>query len=298
MQNKIIKCMVLVLLNSCININAELVITSPKNGSTVNTHQPDIEGTATSSDPVNIKIDGKKVGTAFVFRGWSLRLNNPLRNGTHTILATQSNGQTATSTFNVKANPLFVTIDLLSLNGVVNTNKPTFTGTASFGESVTVKINNIPVGRTTANSGVWSLKLSQALPDGTYVVSATTSLAGKTVTDKRTFFVNTNKSLYITFPTNNSTIYNNDKKLTIRGKVPASFTFSNISVKLDGILLGVANQTDIGDWSITTKTPLTNGKHTIVVTQSRPFGTVFARATSNFTLVAPAVSSNSSSCCC
>jgi hypothetical protein len=56
---------------------------------------------------------------------------------------------------------------------VTTSNAPPITGTAEPGATVTVFVNNNPIGTTTANSmGEWSLTPPTPLADGTYIVSA------------------------------------------------------------------------------------------------------------------------------
>lgn len=121
-----------------------------------------------------------------------------------------------------------------------------------------------------------------------------------------TFIVNT-KPISITFPSNNSTIINNNKNFTIRGIISPTSLSVLIAITIDdGKIVGNATlNASNTNWSFTTKTPLSNGTHTIVATEFTirfPI-TIIGRATSTFTLVSaprprPRPSSNSCDCDC
>jgi len=71
-------------------IPADLIITSPKNGSTVDTNQPLISGIAPAGSVVKVRIDNILISTIKVGSSgrWSTLPPSPLKNGLHTILAT------------------------------------------------------------------------------------------------------------------------------------------------------------------------------------------------------------------
>ena len=151
-------------------------------------------------------------------------------------------------------------------NGAMLTDsRPTVTGTAEPGATVTVSIDGVGVGTAIADAmGKWSLPLSTALADGSHTVNATaTDPAGNKGSPSmtNTFTISTGKltTPTITTPAPGSTT--NDPTPTLTGKAPPN---STVSVFVDGVLVGTAIADANGDWTFTLPAQ-TDGSKSITV---------------------------------
>ncbi|MCZ4335419.1 Ig-like domain-containing protein, partial [Aeromonas hydrophila] len=162
-------------------------------------------------------------------------------------------------------------------NGVTDDNKPTLSGKADAGSTVTVKHGSTVVGAAVADaSGNWSFTPSTALADDQYVFTVVaTNKAGivSPVSDGYTIVVDT----VIAKPTITSvtddvgtitgSIANNgvtdDNKPTLNGKAEAG---STITVKNGSTVIGSVVADASGNWSFTPSTALTEGKYVFTVT--------------------------------
>jgi hypothetical protein len=87
------------------------------------------------------------------------------------------------NTFAVDATPPTAPVVLTPAHGsILNNNRPTYSGSAEPGSTVTVRVEGTAVGSTTANaSGGWSFPQPVALVDGSHTVKASaTDAVGNT----------------------------------------------------------------------------------------------------------------------
>ncbi|WP_434632129.1 Ig-like domain-containing protein [Chromobacterium sp. CV08] len=161
-------------------------------------NQPTVQGTAEANSTVTVYIDGTAVGTTTAdgSGAWSYNLASPLADGNHSIRATatdaagnvggQSIGYNITVDTAAPAAPTGLALSAATdtgvshSDGVTDNNRPTVTGSAAAGSTVTVYVDGTAVGTTTADgSGVWSYSLASPLADGNHSIRATaTDIAG------------------------------------------------------------------------------------------------------------------------
>jgi hypothetical protein len=155
--------------------------------------KPTFSGTAAAGTNVQVRIDGKLVGTVLVnAKGlWNFTPSASLLDGKHTVTATSVNASGATSapsnyTVTIDTSSPKPTLQLASGSdsgavgdGITNATKPTFTGSAAAGSKVTVLIDGKSAGTAVANAaGQWSFT-SASLANGKHSVTATaTDVAG------------------------------------------------------------------------------------------------------------------------
>jgi len=128
-------------------------------------------------------VDNAPVGTTRVDASgnWSFTQPTPLANGPHTVKATSTDAagnispESNTNTFTITAvTPPAPVVTGPTNNTVTNDNTPTFTGTAPAGSTVTIYLDGVQVGTTTADAnGNWSFTPSTPLEDGDYVLTVT-----------------------------------------------------------------------------------------------------------------------------
>ncbi|AUH53743.1 hypothetical protein CXB49_22090 [Chromobacterium sp. ATCC 53434] len=161
-------------------------------------NQPTVQGSAEAGSTVTVYVDGAAVGTATAngSGAWSYNLTSPLADGNHSIRATatdaagnisgQSGGYNITIATAAPAAPTGLALSAATdtgashSDGVTDNNKPTVTGSAAAGSTVTVYVDGAAAGTATADgSGAWSYSLASPLADGNHSIRATaTDVAG------------------------------------------------------------------------------------------------------------------------
>ncbi|WP_044195337.1 adventurous gliding motility protein AgmC, partial [Hyalangium minutum] len=251
------------------------VVTAPANGATTNS-TPTYTGTAEPNSTVTVIVDGNPVGTV-VANGsgaWSLPQPTALTDAMHTVRATATDAagntgpSSATHTFTVDTTPPAAPVVVTPVNGSrTNNNRPTYTGTAEPGISVTVIVDGNPVGIVTADaSGNWSFTQPTALTDASHTVRATaTDTAGNTSPSSatHTFTVDTTPPAapVVTAPANGSRTNNN--RPTYTGTAEPN---STVTVIVDGTSVGTVVADGSGNWSLLQPTALTDASHTVRAT--------------------------------
>ncbi len=168
---------------------APIVIT-PANGSTTNDSTPTYTGTAESSSTVILVVDGSAVGTTTASGdgSWFFTPVVALAVGPHTAKAMAADAagnissDSATNTFTVDTTAPSAPVVTAPADGTNTTNlQPVISGVAESNSTVTVIVDGVPIGTTSANaSGNWSLT-SGSLALGSHTVRATaTDAAGNT----------------------------------------------------------------------------------------------------------------------
>ncbi|GAB3635106.1 hypothetical protein GCM10027422_06960 [Hymenobacter arcticus] len=108
-----------------------------------------------------------------------------------------SNGNTAASPYSITYSQLVTAapVVLTPANGFVNTNRPTYSGTAVAGSTITVFVNNSVIGTATADgTGNWTFAQPAPLVNAAYTVYATAQTSGSAASAKsntNTFVVDT-----------------------------------------------------------------------------------------------------------
>ncbi|MEX8195133.1 DUF4347 domain-containing protein [Comamonas guangdongensis] len=168
-------------------------------------NRPTIIGMAEAGSTVTVYVDGTAVGTATAdgSGAWSYNIATPLRAGNHSIrttatdLAGNASGQSTAYSITVDTSApaapggvsLSSATDTGSSNsdGITANNRPTIIGTAEAGSTVTVYIDGVAVGSTTANgSGAWSYSVESPLADGNHSLRATATNAAGNVSGQST----------------------------------------------------------------------------------------------------------------
>lgn len=156
-------------------------------------------------------------------------------------------------------------------DGITNVANLTFSGTATAGTSVTVQVNGLPVGMTTASgAGSWSYDHSAVtLPDGVHLITVVASnLAGTSATSavySLTVDTVAPPSPLVTSITGDSGVagdfITNDATLVINGTAEAG---ARVDVFVDGVAVGFTSAGGAGTWSFDhTATILAEGHHAV-----------------------------------
>ena len=260
------------------------VIETPADSSTVTDPTPTVSGTAEPNSAVVVKEGDNTICTspADDDGNWSCDPTRALTNGEHTFTATATDaaGNTsdpATTTFTVDAStedttPPVAPVILTPANGsTVATGTPIVSGTAEADSTVTVKEGSTTICTAVTNaSGSWSCT-SSALSDGEHTFTATATDAAGNVSDPATttFTVDTNSqgttpdAPTVSSPQNGSTDNPGDTQITGSGDPGATVT-----VKEGGNTLCSAVVNNEGSWNCTPSGSLSDGSHTIDVTQT------------------------------
>jgi uncharacterized repeat protein (TIGR01451 family) len=154
-------------------------------------------------------------------------------------------------------------VDITSpANGsTTNDARPTISGTADPGVTVTIRVDGVVVGTATAGAGgAWAFTPSADLADGARTITASaTDGAGGMSMDSVTVTIDTVTTVAITSPATGSTT--GDATPTISGTGEPGAT---VAVSVDGTPVGTATVGAGGTWSVTVATPLADGMHTAV----------------------------------
>ncbi len=165
--------------DASVEVKAEApVITTPANGSTVETEVTAISGTGLAG--ATVTVEGDVDGTAKVAADGTWSVKADLGYGNYTVTASQArDGETsaeATSSFTVA--PTAPTITGIQDGATYSGDAiPTsVSGTGVNGAVVSVTVNDAKVGQATVKDGKWSVALKDALGEGAYTVVATQTI--------------------------------------------------------------------------------------------------------------------------
>jgi hypothetical protein len=275
------------------------VITAPVDGATLTDATPRIAGTGEPGATVEVTIDGTAVGEALVGPDgtWSLELAEPLREGSHTATATQTDAAGSTSRpsapveFSVDARIAPPVITSPADGSSTRDVTPVISGTGEPGGTVTVTDGT---GRVLGTAGVsaqgrWSL-VSAAVTDGTHTITAVhTDADGRPLSSVSSAVAFTVDTVAPTAPV----ITDPDGGDTVTDPTPP---ISGTGEPGNGVIVVITDEdgdeteyTGVvgadGTWTITPTTPLSPGRHSVVVTQIDGAGNVSpASAATVFTL--------------
>ncbi|HYH96540.1 Ig-like domain-containing protein [Hyalangium sp.] len=259
-------------------------VVAPANGSTIRDNTPTYSGTAEAgSTVVTLIVDGSPVGTtmADAAGNWDFAHITALADGPRTVRATvtdavgNTSAHSSTHTFMVDATPPASPVVVAPANGsTIRDNTRTYSGTAEAGSTVTLIVDDSPVGTATADAaGHWTFTPTTALADGPRTVRATaTDAVGNTSADSRnTFMVDTTPPAApaVVAPANGSTI--GDNTPTYSGTAEVG---STVTLIVDDSSVGTAIADAAGSWDFTPTTALADGPRTVRATATDAVGNV------------------------
>jgi hypothetical protein len=267
------------------------VVNTPADGSRTADTTPTYTGTAEAGSTVTIYVDGVAVGTttAAADGTWGFEQPTALADGPHMVKATATDRagnvspDSNTNTFTVDTTPPAAPVVLNPPDGSsTNNTRPTYTGTAEAGSTVTVFVDGVVAGTTTADAaGNWSFTQPTALPEGPHMVKARAADAlGNVSADSNTntFTVDTTPPAapVVNMPANGSSI--TDTTPTYTGTAEAG---STVTVYVDGAVVGTTTADGAGSWSFTQPTSLAEGPHTVKATATDRAGNVSPDSNTN-----------------
>lgn len=157
------------------------IVSTPANGTRTNVNRPVITGTAEAGSTVTIFIDGVSATTVTAGPTGAFTFTPPaLADGTHVVSATARDAagnvspMSAFNQFVVDTTPPNSPIIITPLNGdTVGSATPSISGTAEAGSTVTIRVDGMTVGTTTADAtGAWSFTVPMPLVAGPHTVTA------------------------------------------------------------------------------------------------------------------------------
>ncbi|MBE0229851.1 BapA/Bap/LapF family large adhesin [Enterobacter hormaechei] len=273
-------------------------------GQTTNDPLPRLVGTSEPLATVNIYEGTTLVGTgtADADGNWTVDITVPLESGSHTFTAeaTDQAGNTSTSSADFSltidttppALPVLTSItdDVgnaaapVANGGLTNDARPTLTGTAEAGATVTIFDNGVQIGTAVATGGAWSFTPSTPLADGPHNLTfSATDAVGNASAQTGGYTINVDATApvvpaitsieddvgTVTGPVT-GTNPTNDTRPTLNGTAEA-----NATVRIyDGTtLVGTVTADANGNWTLPqTSTTLTEGAHNFTATATDAAG--------------------------
>ncbi|QVV61185.1 BapA/Bap/LapF family large adhesin [Leclercia sp. Colony189] len=276
-------------------------------GGSSNDTTPTLTGTAIPGSEVTLYLDGSTTPlgtvTADATTGaWSFPIETALDEGSHSFSVTatvdgQTSGLSPEATVNIDITPPSapafgsVVDDVGPVSGAIvsgrptNDDLPTFNGTATPGDVITLYAGDTVLGTATVgNTGAWSITLAQPLDDDTYSLTLTaTDPAGNESPRSAPFTLVVDTSageVLITGANDNvdpvsGNVANggstNDNTPTLSGTAEAG---SSVAI-YDGItLLGTVTASATGAWSFTPTRVLAEGQHSFTAVATDSAGNV------------------------
>jgi hypothetical protein len=261
---------------------APTINTSPS----TNDNTPTVTGASEPNTIVQIFVDNQKVGEATVTSG-QFTFTLPIQtDGEHAVsanakdLAGNVSPQTGTIPIIVDTIPPNKPInDAISLN---NDNTPTFTGSAEPHSTITIFVDGIPIGNTTADgTGSFSFTAPSPISDGQHTESTrATDAAGNEspMSNPNPFTIDTTKP---STPTLQVVTDVHDNTPTIIGTTEPRAT---VNMYIDGISVGNTTADSNGDFSFTVENPLHDGGHELSATATDENGNISDEVTLPFVI--------------
>ncbi|WP_301771122.1 Ig-like domain-containing protein [Burkholderia orbicola] len=295
-------------------------------GQTTDDVRPEIAGKATPDSLVKVYVDGKVAGSVQAGSDgkWTLKLQEALSEGAHTITATSTTnnvesahtasfGLTIDTTPPEKSTNETVTDDVGSVTGpikaggVTDDATPTFSGKAEIGAIVTIYDGDKAIGSSVVNAdGTWTFRPTEPLADGKHSLSTTvTDKAGNTSArgDSIDFTVDTSGAGVITIETVTDHVgavqgalqpghSTDDTHPEIAGRATPN---SLVKIYANGALVASVVASADGMWTVKVDTALKDGTYDITATTTTS-ASGESKPTGPFTLtvdtIAPDVSTN------
>ncbi|RKH66871.1 cell envelope biogenesis protein OmpA [Corallococcus llansteffanensis] len=267
-----------------------VAISTPGNGSTINTPTVTVTGTSTGATSVSLTFEGTSYGPISVDASgnWSFPLPGPLPEGSYTVTAVSkdaagNNSPPATSTFTLDLTAPTVAISTPANGSTIGTSAVTVVGTSAGATSVTLTFQGTDYGPISVDgSGNWSFPLPVSLGEGTYSVTAVSKdVAGNTSTPANsTFTVDlTGPQVAISTPVNGTSV--GTGTVTVTG-TSSGATF--VTLTFEGASYGPISVDASGNWSQALPGPLAEGTYTVTAVSTDGAGNTSAPATSTFTV--------------
>jgi uncharacterized repeat protein (TIGR01451 family) len=270
------------------------VVTTPADGAHVATTTPALAGTAPSNATVFVRVDGVVVCTAVADAAgaFSCTPGAPLAEGAHTVTASITDGMggalvSNTHSFTVDtAAPVAPVVSSPANGSTTADTTPTVTGRAEPLSTVTIFIDGMAVGTTTADAtGAFSFTVPTPLTTGMHTVSATSrDRAGNTSPSSTTnaFTVGATSGPTVVTPADGAVT--RDTTPTLSGTASPGAT---VEARVDGMVVCTATAAASGAWACEPTTALAEGSHRASATEQ---GSSTTSNTNAFTVdsVAPA----------
>jgi hypothetical protein len=251
-----------------------------------NNNEPPMSGTAAANSTVTVYVDGTSIGTTIATAGgaWSFAPTTALSNGAHALTATATdaygNVSQPSAGYNFSVNtvaPAAPTAQLTSGSSLTNNNEPPMSGTAQANSTVTVYVDGVAIGTTTANaSGNWSYTPTSPISNGAHTLTATATDAYGNVSAPSAAFnfsVNTTAPAAPTAQLTSGATQTNNNEPPMSGTAQAN---STVTIYVDGAAIGTTTANASGNWSYTPISPIANGAHALTATATDAYGNVSA----------------------
>ncbi|POT56297.1 Ig-like domain repeat protein [Citrobacter amalonaticus] len=278
------------------------------NGQSTNDPTPTFSGTGEAGATITLYENGTALGTTMVLANgtWSVATST-LGSGTHTITAVATdaagNASAATGGFTLTVDtttpvaPVLTTVvdDIaggvvgnLTSGQVTNDSRPTLSGSAEAGSTVSIYDGGSLLGTTTVGAGgAWSFTPGSALSDGSHTLTVTaTDAAGNispatggfvVVVDTTAPLVPVIVSIIDDVPNITGAVGNgqstNDTLPTLNGTAEAN---STVNIFDNGTLVASVTANASGSWTWTPTAALGQGTHAYTVTSADAAGNVSA----------------------
>ncbi|WP_171057717.1 Ig-like domain-containing protein, partial [Acinetobacter sp. P8-3-8] len=269
-------------------------------GDTTDDATPALTGTGQAGDKVTIYDNGQAIGTTTIKPDgtWAYTPTTPLAEGSHSLEVTHTDPagnesaksdpldiQVDTSTVEITIDGIeddqLPVIETIAKGGVTNDDTPTIFGTTKPDSLVTIyDSNGQAIGSTIADSsGQWSVTLPTQ-PEGHREYTAVAELpSGQTAEAKVDFTIDTTAPTQPSFVATDNVAPSvgdiesgdttDDTTPTLTGMGQAGDT---VTIYDNGQSLGTTTVKPDGTWTYTPTTPLTEGPHSLEVTQTDPAG--------------------------
>ncbi len=252
--------------------------------SPLNINEPPFSGTADPGSTVTVYVDGIVIGTTMAdgSGNWTYTPSGPIADGIHTVTVTATD---AAGNVGSVSPSMSLTVDttppaqasipaLAAGASPVNNNEPPLKGTAEAGSTVTIYIDGVAAGTTTADgSGNWAYTPSDPMTDGGHAITVTaTDAAGNAgaASPALSLTVDTASPAQASVPVlaaGTSPVNINEPPL--KGTAEAG---STVTVAVDGVVIGTTTADGSGNWTYTPADPITDGEHTVTVTATDAAG--------------------------
>jgi|GEM_PF-146385 len=295
-------------------------------GQTTNDNTPTVSGTAEIGATVNIFDGTTLVGTttADALGNWIVT-TSALGDGPHTLTAKSTD---AAGNISPSSAGFAITIDTAApvapvlqsvtddvtggavgalTNGqLTNDNRPTLTGTAEAGSTVSIYDGTTLLGTAVATSGAWSFTPTAALSDGSHTLTVTATDAGGNISLATSGFVIVVDGTAPVTPVITTIVDDvpnivgavgngqptNDAQPTLNGTAEAN---STVRIYDNGTLVTTLTATPAGTWAWTPPAALAQGNHSYTVTSTDAAGNLSVTSTAAAIVVdtiAPGAPSN------
>ncbi|QLA69550.1 BapA prefix-like domain-containing protein [Enterobacter pasteurii] len=276
-------------------------------GQATNDTQPRLVGTSEPLATVNIYEGTTLVGTgtADANGNWTVDITAPLGDGPHTFTAevTDQAGNTSdpSASFSLTVDtappalPVLTSItdDVgntatpIASGGLTNDARPTLTGTAEAGATITIFDNGVQIGTAVATGGAWTFTPSTPLADGPHNLTfSATDAVGNASAQTGGYTINVDATApvapaitsivddvgSITGPVT-GTNPTNDARPTLNGTAEAN---STVRIYDGTTLIGTVTADANGSWTLPQTTVLAEGAHNLTVTATDAAGNTSA----------------------